>query len=56
MAWLVMVGAGLGISFLSSRLPEWWWLFPVRLGLVGLGLLLLVGGVLKCATGDPITD
>lgn len=39
------IASGIGIAFVASRLPGWWFLFPVKL-VMWLGGLILIGNAL----------
>ena len=47
MTTLVGIASGIGIAFVASRLPGWWFLFPVRFLLWIAGVVLVGNAVVR---------
>ena len=47
MTTLVGIASGIGIAFVASRLPGWWFLFPVRFLLWMAGVVLVGNAVVR---------
>ena len=48
MTTLVGIASGIGIAFVASRLPGWWFLFPVRFLLWIAGVVLVGNAMVRC--------